>query len=264
MIALTALLAAITVSILVGRVATQAFEITGLSREAASFQARSALTGTGFTTREAESVVDHPVRRRILMLLMVLQSAGLVTIVSTFVLSFVDTGDAKELLRRVGVLLAGLGVLWLLARSQWVERGLSRVIDWSLRRFTTLDVTDFFTLLSLQEDYAISSLRVSENTWLADRTLAELDLPDEGVLILGIRRDDGSYVGAPRGRYTIREGDTLVLYGLEDRLSGIGKRMRGETGEQARYAARAEHEEELSKQDREELAYQSRKKAESE
>ena len=55
-----ALLAAVTVSVLVGRVATQAFEITGLSREAVTFQARSALTGTGFTTRQAESVVDHP------------------------------------------------------------------------------------------------------------------------------------------------------------------------------------------------------------
>jgi len=68
MIALITLLAAISVSVLVGRVATQAFQITGLSRQAASFQSRSALTGTDFTTRKAESVVDHPVRRRILMI----------------------------------------------------------------------------------------------------------------------------------------------------------------------------------------------------
>lgn len=261
MIALIALLAAVTVSVLVGRVATRAFQITGLSREAASFQSRSALTGTGFTTREAESVVDHPVRRRILMFLMVIQSAGLVTVVSTFVLSFVDTGgDTGELLRRAGILVMGLAILWILARSRWVERGLSRMIDWSLRRFTSLEVSDFFNLLSLQEDYSISSLFVREDTWIADRTLADLDLPDEGVLILGIRRDDGSYVGAPRGRYTVHEGDTLVLYGLEERLSEIRRRMRNEAGERARDRARAEHEEDMARQDREELAYHQRKK----
>ncbi len=108
MIALISLLSAVTISILIGRVATQAFEMTGLSHDAARFQARSALTGTGFTTSEAESVVDHPVRRRILMVLMVLQSAGLVTLVSTFVLSFVDTGGAGGALRRAGILVSGL------------------------------------------------------------------------------------------------------------------------------------------------------------
>jgi len=33
---------------------------TGLSRESARFQARSALTGGGFTTTESEAVVRHP------------------------------------------------------------------------------------------------------------------------------------------------------------------------------------------------------------
>ena len=35
---------------------------TGTSSELARFQARSAFTGVGFTTSEAESVVLHPVR----------------------------------------------------------------------------------------------------------------------------------------------------------------------------------------------------------
>jgi hypothetical protein len=51
-------LAAILLSLLVARVATVAFVLTGLSKEAA----RSVLSGTGFTTSEAEGVVGHPVR----------------------------------------------------------------------------------------------------------------------------------------------------------------------------------------------------------
>jgi hypothetical protein len=242
-------------------VATQAFRLTGLSHEAARFQARSALTGTGFTTREAEAVVDHPVRRRILMVLMLLQSAGLVTIVSTSVLSFVDTGGREELFTRGGILLAGLGVLWLLARSRWVEMVLARTINWALERFTRLEVADFFHLLNLEDKYTIGRLAVREGSWIAGRTLAEMDLPEEGVLVLGIHRADGSFVGAPRGRYPVHEGDRLVLYGLADRLEEIQGRMRDEAGEKARKEAEDRHEEDLARQDEGELAYQRRRHA---
>jgi len=47
-----------------------------VSRQAADVQARSALTGTGFTTSEAEPVVNHAARRRIVLQLMLLGSIG--------------------------------------------------------------------------------------------------------------------------------------------------------------------------------------------
>ncbi len=261
MIALAALLATITVSVLVGRIATQAFRLTGLSHEAARFQARSALTGTGFTTREAESVVSHPVRRRIVMILMVLQSAGLVTVVSTFVLSFVDAGGSTEALRRGGILVVGIGVLWLLARSRWLERALARLIDWALQEFTELHVADYTSLLNLEEDYTIAKMTVQPGSWMGGRTLAQLDLPEEGVLILGIRRDDGSFLGAPRGRYTIHEGDRLILYGLSERLGEIRERMQDAKGDRAREAAEARHGEELARQDEGELEYERKRRS---
>ena len=62
-----AFLTVLGLSLFITRLATIALTYTGLSREAARFQARSAFTGTGFTTSEAERVVDHPVRRRIIM-----------------------------------------------------------------------------------------------------------------------------------------------------------------------------------------------------
>jgi hypothetical protein len=88
MVALISVLVIVLLSLLVVRVATVALSLTGMSREAARFQARSALTGVGFTTSEAEDVVTHPVRRRIVGGLMLLGSAGLVTAVSSLILSF--------------------------------------------------------------------------------------------------------------------------------------------------------------------------------
>ena len=51
MVSILTLLLVMTLSILLTRVATVALTHTGLSRESAKFQARSAFTGVGFTTR---------------------------------------------------------------------------------------------------------------------------------------------------------------------------------------------------------------------
>jgi len=63
-IGIVAVLTILALSLVITRVATVALTMTGLSRQVARFQARSALTGTGFTTSEAETVVNHPVRRQ--------------------------------------------------------------------------------------------------------------------------------------------------------------------------------------------------------
>jgi hypothetical protein len=43
----------------------------------AAFQAQSAFSGAGFTTQESETIVTHPLRRRIVRLLILLGSVGI-------------------------------------------------------------------------------------------------------------------------------------------------------------------------------------------
>jgi len=78
MIAIISLLMVLVFSLLITRIATIALTYTGLSRQSAKFQARSAFTEVGFTTSESEKVVNHPVRRRILLLMMLIGNAGIV------------------------------------------------------------------------------------------------------------------------------------------------------------------------------------------
>ena len=89
MSAVIALLFVLSLSLLVTRLATAALMLTGVSHQLARLQALSALTGVGFTTSESERIVDNPVRRRILILMMLVGNAGFVTEASTLVLSFV-------------------------------------------------------------------------------------------------------------------------------------------------------------------------------
>ncbi len=242
MLAAISLLIVLSASILITRVATVALTHTGLSRQAARFQARSAFSGVGFTTNEAESVVNHPVRRRILMLLMLLGNAGIVTAISTMILTFVDQKEVGLIgwLTRIALLVAGIAVLWTAAYSQWLDNRLSHVISWALSRWTQLDVRDYANLLHLGGEYGVMELQVQPEDWLADHTLLELRLREEGVLVLGIQPADGAYIGAPTRNARIRPGDTLVLYGRGNNLAALDERRRHIGGQLAHLDAVAE------------------------
>ena len=112
MIGIIGIIASLTVlglSLVVTQIATTALNLTGLSWDAAKFQARSAFTGTGFTTTEAEGIMNHPLRRKIIMWLMVARSAGLVSIIISLILSFGTREDTDlSLLVRLALLIAGV------------------------------------------------------------------------------------------------------------------------------------------------------------
>jgi uncharacterized protein with PhoU and TrkA domain len=114
-----------------------------------------------------------------------------------------------------------------------VDRMLSRLITAALRRFTRLELRDYVQLLDLAANHAVAELGLEADSWLAEHRLADLHLPDEGVLVLGIRRADGTFLGAPRGRTAVHEHDTLVVYGYADVLEDLGTRRVGMEGDQA-------------------------------
>ena len=88
-----------TFSFVVVRIAAVAMRLTGLPEKVARFQCVSALTGAGFTTSESEMIVNYPVRRRLIVILMVLGNLGLVSTASTLIVSFVG-GDSSTLVYR--------------------------------------------------------------------------------------------------------------------------------------------------------------------
>jgi len=242
MIAILSLLVILTVSLIVTRIATVALIHTGLSRQSAQFQARSALTGVGFTTHESENIVNHPVRRRVAMILMLFGNAGIVSAIASLLLTFLNTDPTSfPLPYRLLILVLGLAVLWMAAQSKLVDKWLSRWITWAFTRWSDLEVRDYASLLHLADNHQILEMTVNEQDWIADRTLAELALSDEGIIVIGIQRSDGSYVGAPAGRTRIDQEDLLLLYGRDSALKELDQRCCGATGDEAHAQAVAEH-----------------------
>jgi hypothetical protein len=244
MVAVVSLLVVLALSLLVVRVGAVALVMTGLSEDVAQFQALSAFSGTGFTTSEAESVLIHPARRRVISLLIRLGSAGIVTGVSTLLLSFLGAGQAAP--QRLLVLLVGVAALVALARSRTFNRALTPLIERALARYATLDLRDYADLLHLHDDYRIVEIDIEPESWLASRRLEHLDLPAEGVRVLGVVRSDGGYVGAPPPELSLSPGDRLIVYGRDHRLQELSSRRSPD--QDAHLAARAEHERDVEAQ----------------
>jgi len=227
--AIVVMIVILTLNLLINRIATVALTFTGMSREMARFQARSAFCTVGFTTSESESVVNHPVRRRIIMLLMLAGNIGFVSLIVTGVSSFGSDSSIpsiSKLLLLVGV----LGTLWIIGSSKWIDDKMFKLISWTLKRVSNLEAHDYHALLHLQEGYYVTTLQVDESDWLVGRTLGQLRLSDIGITILGIKRADGTFLGAPVGGAYIRRGDTLIVYGVRESIERLDRQRKDKDG----------------------------------
>lgn len=230
MIAIITVVIILILSVLVTKIASIALTHTGLSKESAKFQARSAFTGVGFTTSESENVVNNPLRRRILLLLMILGNAGIVTGVSSLIIGFVDDGGEQTGWLKIVILVSSIVILWNLANSIWFDRIMSNLVSRYLKKFTEVDVNDYASLLHLSGEYRISELGVDKGHWLAEKTIRNAQVREEGIIILAITRLNGHYIGAPQADTKIKVGDLLILYGRASALAALEKRFKDKRG----------------------------------
>ncbi len=237
------LLVVAMLSLLITRVATIALTATGLSRPSARFQARSALSGVGFTTTESEAVVAHPARRRIIMGLMLVGSVGFATSVAGILAGVVGKADASDRATRAAVLIGGLAAIYWVSASKRIDRRLSSIIGRGLARFTDLEVRDYAAMLHVYGEYEVKEMLAEPDAWITGRTLGELRLRDEGILVLGIVRADGSYLGVPGKHNRIEPGDTLIIYGRDGRFAELTARPPGAGGDEAHKRAVADQRE---------------------
>ena len=117
-----------------------------------------------------------------------------------------------------------------ICKQPMVDRHLSNLVSKVLKRYSRLKIQDFAKLLHLAGNYQITELQIDSGDWLAGRTLAELGLRKEGIIVLGITRAGGRYVGAPDGETTINPNDVLVIYGRAEVMIDLDQRKGGFSG----------------------------------
>ncbi len=128
------LLFILAITLALVRIAGVALRLTGLPQHVARFQSISALTGTGFTTSEAEGTMHHPTRRRILTLLMFAGNLGVVSLASTVILTMTSAEGSSNFLLQLLAMLTAIVLIVVLASNKsmdvfmcaWVGRMLIR------------------------------------------------------------------------------------------------------------------------------------------
>jgi hypothetical protein len=209
----------ICVSYLVVRIGAIALEMTGMERARARFQALSAFSGTGFTTREAELVVTHPRRRKIVTYLMILGNAGIVSVIATFVLSLRQTGTFRPSLNLV-IIAGSLFILYRIASHQTFAKKLTQKIRETLREKLHFQKVHVEELLQQSDGYGIASILVGRRSKVAGLTLSESGFKQKDLMILSVERDE-EVIPVPKAQTKIRVGDRLICYGKLENLKGL-------------------------------------------
>jgi hypothetical protein len=201
----------IFVSFLVVRAAAIALMMTGMDEKRAKFQALSAFSGTGFTTKEAEYVINHPKRRRIITWLMILGNAGIVTVIVTATSSLVRSGG-YQLPMYILLLAVGIFIIYRIVTNRGFIRRWEGFIEDKFVQSRTFeeDVTE--DLLHFIEGYGLVRILVAEDSPLAGSSLAEHKLTERDMLVLGIERGK-NWIPIPKATEIIEDGDKVVAYG---------------------------------------------------
>lgn len=221
MIAALTLFIVLMLSVLVIRTGAVALRLTGLPEQVARFQARSAFTGTGFTTSESEPIVTHPVRRRIVSQLMVVGSLGFVSVMATVIVSLVgSSGSEGALLLQLLWLAAVLLALWFVALNPFADRIMCNIIGRLLVKTEGFGGRKPARLLQLPAGHGVMQILVHPESGLAGRQLREL--VSNGVVILGLQREDGTFVNLPQDSEAVRPADEIFFYGPDQVLARFG------------------------------------------
>lgn len=203
---------AILISFLFVRAAAIALMMTGMDKKKSRFQALSAFSGTGFTTKEAELVINHPVRRKIVTWLMIMGNAGIVAVIVTTTSSFA-TSEGYQLPINVLVLAVGIYIIYKLATYRKFLKKWENFIENKLIKLKTFEeeaTTE--DLLHFLEGYGLVKKIIPENSLLIGNSLSESKLSEKGFLVLGIEREK-NWIPTPKPHEKLKKGDRLVVYG---------------------------------------------------
>lgn len=209
------------VSLLVIRVGATALMMTGLSWDTASFQSYSAFFGVGFTTREAEMVMNHPVRRRIIRDLIFAGNIGLTSGLATLIVTVLQGDRHFDPLLVVASLVIGILALIFLFRIGWFQKIIDRNIQRALESAGLVRALDYELLLRIQAGFCVSEIEILPGTCLAGRMLKETRPAEWGVLIMAIARGGEVMPGLPGPRTVVQTGDVVTAYGQDHDLKKI-------------------------------------------
>lgn len=201
------------VSMVFVRIASVALRLTGLPDHIARFQSISALTGAGFTTTESEAIVNFPIRRRVIVGLMLFGNLGLVSVAATFIVAFSNkVGDLNAMAVQIITIVAAIVFIIVFMSRKTLDRLLCRFIRRVLQNLTDWEQEHYRILLALDDEYTLS-----EHVYRGDgpRTLNEIIPADARINVLSEQGSERRHIDETGPETPVDQNETLVCYGRE-------------------------------------------------
>ncbi|MEL6346411.1 MAG: TrkA C-terminal domain-containing protein [Myxococcota bacterium] len=192
-------------------VGTVAYQLTGLDWDTAQFQALSAFTMAGFTTRASERVVNDPSRRKITMALIASGYAATASVIATLV-SSISTNSAQETAINLIMLASVTMVTVYSIRRMGTHPRLADSIRRYLARRMTHETVPHEDLMYYRRGYALTRVEVPPRSRVVGLRLRDTDLKRRRLQVLAIERE-GEMFPVPEADHRIHARDHLVIYG---------------------------------------------------
>ncbi|MBT2604193.1 hypothetical protein J7E55_14410 [Bacillus sp. ISL-53] len=194
--------------ILVIEISVTLMKLTGLKGTVARFQVISMLTGTGFTTDESKSIIDHPVRRKISMFLILFGAFSLAVIISSISTLLTDDLRLMELSIIIGILV----VLTVLVKAPFLNNRLSNKMKSEMYNHYELWEHPIEEVLFLEEEDVVMEIDIYEDSEFID--VKAFDVISDGADINILFIESGEVkIRKELYEYKIKLGDNLFLYG---------------------------------------------------
>jgi hypothetical protein len=216
------MLVVITVWLFVLWFGSIALEATGMERSRARFQAISALTGTGFTTREAENIVGHPRRRLIVSWMMFLGSVGIILfLILLFILIVVGTHPSKPT-SPVVLILSALPAVALLVLF-WLgvlDKLATVIVNWLKRTAYFKPELSNTEIIYHAGEYSLARLTIGKAAPEVGSKISDTSLAKSNIKVVVIERGD-KVLFYPEAKEVVQAGDHLVYYGRTEEINKI-------------------------------------------
>ena len=177
-----------TIFLIVVNICSILLRLTGMPIKKARFQVVSLLTSTGFTTRESEMIVQHPVRRKIASWLMVVSYVSTATFISFFVTMISDTVTGIGFFVVIAALITTNLILRKTKTIENLELKLENVVLKS-KIWEKLN-SENLTLITNTRGYGIYQIYLPKDSKIIGKSILESGLKDLEIEVLNIDKGD--------------------------------------------------------------------------
>ncbi|CUP99953.1 MULTISPECIES: TrkA C-terminal domain-containing protein [Clostridium] len=199
-----------TIFLIVVNICSILLRLTGMPIKKARFQVVSLLTSTGFTTRESEMIVQHPVRRKIASWLMVVSYVSTATFISFFVTMISDTVTGIGFFVVIAALITTNLILRKTKTIENLELKLENVVLKS-KIWEKLN-SENLTLITNTRGYGIYQIYLPKDSKIIGKSILESGLKDLEIEVLNIDKGD-KFIKFATPDYVFEVFDRVTVYG---------------------------------------------------